>query len=198
MELVLATQNSGKVREIKEILNGFRLRLKIRSLSDYPKYHAPPERGRTYKDIAIRKAVHAAKSLGRWAVGDDSGIEIAELGGLPGIRSARFAGRGADNAALCGKVVRLLKSRHRPKSAAKFVCVLALSSPKGDVRTFRGVCRGRITLEMRGRKGFGYDPIFVPSGYQRTFAELPAKTKNRVSHRGRAVGKLCRYLTTVL
>lgn len=142
----------------------------------------------TFAGNAAKKARALAQSLpeGSWALADDSGICVESLGGAPGVESAYFAGPQGDAAANLAKLVEAMRGAPAGRRGAEFVCTLALCGPGGLERFFEGRCRGRLAEEPRGSNGFGYDPLFVPEGFERTMAELPAQTKNRVSHRARA------------
>ena len=188
-DLTVATRNKGKVREIKHVLKP--LKLKILSLLDLPTLHDIKETGKTFEKNAVKKARSIAAKLKVLVLADDSGLEVRALNGRPGVRSARYAGPNPTTNKLCRK---LLKEMKREKDRrAKFVCVIAIADPK-KVRTIKGVCRGKIILEMKGDQGFGYDPIFVPEGFNKTFAQMPLNTKNKISHRGKALQKAKAYL----
>ncbi|MBN1269216.1 MAG: XTP/dITP diphosphatase [Kiritimatiellae bacterium] len=185
MKLVLATRNPHKLREIREIfaLPG----LEIVSALDFPDVPEVVEDGDTFQENAIKKAMVLAMATKHWALADDSGLEVDALGGEPGVRSARFAGEPVDYEANNRRLLELLKDESNRR--ARFRCVLALSSPGGRVQIVEGTCEGTITREARGSSGFGYDPLFVPDGYSRTFAEMDAAEKNKLSHRARALEK---------
>ena len=186
-ELVIATRNLGKVREIGDILRQAGVEATLRSLADRPGVELPPETGDTFTANAIAKAQAAARATGQVALADDSGIEVEALGGAPGVMSNRFAGEGAPDQAKYEKLLGLLQGVEETRREARFRCVVAVASPDGEVRTVEGTCEGRIAEAPRGGGGFGYDPVFVPAGLDRTMAELTAEEKNRLSHRGRAV-----------
>ncbi len=133
----------------------------------------------------MKKAVIIAMRANRWALADDSGLEVDALDGAPGVYSSRYAGESADDDANNEKLLRAL--RDMPVRDARFRCVLALSSPAGRAQIVEGKCRGRIAIEKRGRNGFGYDPLFIPEGYEQTLAELGPDVKNSVSHRAAAL-----------
>ena len=190
--LLLATGNRGKLAELAELLAP--LVLELRSLASLPGFEPPPE-GDDYGRNASAKALVAAQTNGCAALGDDSGIEVAALGGAPGPLSARYGGAGLDDA---GRSRRLLEALARSGSAdrsALFVCVAAFATPAGEVTLARGECRGSILAAARGGAGFGYDPVFQPEGYELSMAELPCELKNRISHRGRAIQALAPVLT---
>jgi XTP/dITP diphosphohydrolase len=186
--IVLATRNEGKVRELTTLLHEFAAR--IDSLSAHPHVVFPPETGSTYRENALAKARAAYAALGVPAIGDDSGLEVDALGGAPGIRSARFDGEHASDAANNGRLLRELAGIPAEKRTARFRCALALVRGPGDVIFGEGVCEGRLLDVPRGGGGFGYDPLFVPDGEALTFAELTDDRKNVLSHRARAAAVL--------
>lgn len=163
---------------------------RIESLREHPELVLPPESGATYRENALRKARAVRDALGLPAVGDDSGIEVDALDGAPGIRSARYAGEGADDAGNNAWLLSALAGRGATERAARFRCVLALATPRGQETVVEGVCEGRILDAPRGQRGFGYDPLFLARGETRSFAELPAEMKDRISHRARAAAAL--------
>lgn len=189
MELVIATSNLHKLREFKAMLKGVP-GLEIYSLRDFPDYEAPPEEGATFEENAKKKAEHAAKALGKRVLADDSGLVVPALEGRPGVRSARFAGEGASDKDNRNKLLEEMLELPDHKRASFFECVLVLATPDGIEKCVNGRCEGSIALEEKGRNGFGYDPIFIKYDYGKTLAELDETTKNRISHRRKAVDKL--------
>jgi XTP/dITP diphosphohydrolase len=185
--LLVATGNPGKLREIRAILAS--LQVRWRSLRDFPEV-ALPEEGDDYAGNALTKARVAARASGCVAVADDSGLEVAGLGGRPGAHSARYGGPGLDDAGRVRHLLEEMRGLAGADRAARFVCVAAVASPSGDALTARGECPGRILPAPRGRGGFGYDPVFVSSELGRPMAELSEVEKNRISHRGRAFAAL--------
>ncbi|MCR4401341.1 MAG: XTP/dITP diphosphatase [Firmicutes bacterium] len=191
--LVLATKNPGKVEEMREILEASGLGdLQILSCADFPWVSDVEEDGETFVENAMKKALAVSKATGEVALADDSGLEVDALGGAPGVRSARFAGEylpaGASrDKANCDKLLSLLEGVPVRERTARFRCVVAVASPLGQMRTAEGECAGTIAFEPRGSSGFGYDPIFVPEGYEATFGELGFEAKNQISHRARAL-----------
>lgn len=185
MKLLIATRNAHKLREIREIFDipG----LEIVSALDYPEIPDVVEDGETLEANAIKKAVTLARETGLWSMADDTGLEVAALNGEPGVYSARYAGGDASYADNNRKLLGALDGAL--DRSAQFRCVMALADPAGDAQIVEGVCRGRIADAVRGDGGFGYDPLFVPDGFDRTFAELSAEEKNRISHRGRALAE---------
>jgi XTP/dITP diphosphohydrolase len=194
-ELVLASENPGKLREIRALLGG--LGAGLRGLEAVPGL-VLPEEGDDYAANAAAKALAVARAAGRLALADDSGLEVAGLRGAPGPRSARFGPAGADDAGRTRALLAALAGAHGAARAARFVCVAALATPRGELVTARGECAGRILAAPRGAGGFGYDPVFAPEGEQRSFAELPEAEKSRVSHRGRAFRALLPALRRAL
>lgn len=185
-ELVLASSNRGKLREIAAILaeaSGARLRL--RPLSDFPDVRLPPE-GDDYAANARAKARTVAAATGLPALADDSGLEVEALDGAPGPRSARYGGPRLDDAGRCAHLLAALEGLPAPRRAARFVCVAVLAWPDGSATVARGECPGHILEAPRGRGGFGYDPVFAVAGRDISMAELPAVEKDALSHRGRA------------
>jgi XTP/dITP diphosphohydrolase len=186
--IVLATHNEGKARELSVLLRGIAAR--VESLREHSGVTLPPETGSSYAENALAKARAAYAALGVPALGDDSGLEIEALGGAPGIRSARYAagsaGGHAGDHANVERVLRELAGVPPERRTAWFRCVLALVRGPRDIVTAEGVCEGHILDERRGAGGFGYDPIFLPDGETRTFAELPDQVKNVLSHRAQA------------
>ncbi|MCX7907028.1 MAG: RdgB/HAM1 family non-canonical purine NTP pyrophosphatase [Bacteroidetes bacterium] len=181
--LLLATRNRGKRAELEALLREAGLAVSVLTLEDFPGLPPVEEDGRTLEENARKKAEHAYAHTGIPALADDSGLEVEALDGEPGVRSARFAGPNAtdaDNNALL--LARLAGIGHR---RARFRCVLAYADGLG-VHLYEGCCAGRIAEAGRGEHGFGYDPLFVPDGFEQTFAELEPQLKNRISHRGRA------------
>jgi len=183
-DLLIATRNPGKVREIAEVLAGVPVRLL--SLADFPNAPDVPEAGATFEENARAKALAIARWSGQLTLADDSGLEIDALGGEPGVLSSRYAGPGASDPDRIAKVLRLMERVPDAERTARFRCAAALAAPDGRLEVVEGVVEGRIAREPRGAGGFGYDPIFVPEGEARTMAELAPGEKNRLSHRGRA------------
>ena len=187
MELVVATRNQDKLKEIKTLLKG--LPIKVISLNSFKDVPEVIEDGKTLQANARKKAIQVSRHLKRLAVADDSGLEVLVLGNRPGVYSARFSGKGATYSSNNEKVMRLLKAVPRSKRKACFRCVIAVADKGKVVGIAEGRCRGRIGFEPKGRSGFGYDPIFVPNGHKKTFAQMGLKKKNKISHRSKALVK---------
>ena len=183
MKLLIATRNAHKLTEIRRIFNlpG----LETVSAFDFPDVPDVVEDGETLEANAVKKAVTLALATNLYALADDTGLEVNALDGAPGVYSARYAGENADYAANNRKLLAELDGV--ADRAAQFRCVIALAEPNGRAQFVEGVCPGRIAHEARGTNGFGYDPLFIPDGFDRTFAELSSDEKNRISHRGRAL-----------
>ena len=183
MKILIASRNAHKIQEIREIfdLPG----VEWVSTAAFPDLHDVVEDGATFEANAIKKAVELARATGLWALADDSGLEVAALGNAPGVYSARYAGEPCNHARNNAKLLRELSGK--ADRSARFRCVAALSDPSGRVETVSGACPGRILDRLRGVQGFGYDPLFVPDGFDQTFAEMGSEQKNRLSHRGRAM-----------
>ncbi len=183
--LLIATRNAHKLDEIRGLLPG----VEIVGTEGWPGVPDPEETGATFEANAAIKAEAWRDATGLPTLADDSGLEVEALGGAPGVRSARYAGAHGDTAANNAKLLRELAGVPAAGRGARFVCALALAVPGEATRTLRGECRGRIVEAARGAGGFGYDPLFVPEGEAKTFGELPAETKARLSHRARAFAK---------
>jgi XTP/dITP diphosphohydrolase len=193
-ELLLATSNAGKVRELARMLSGLPVRL--RDLSEFGPIPPVEETGETFEENASLKATFYGQQTGRLTLADDSGLEVEALGGAPGVRSARYAGADATDGERVARLLEEMKGISDAERGARFVCVLALFDPASErLRLFRGICAGRIAASARGSQGFGYDPVFVPEGYHLSFAELPTEVKQRISHRALALADARDYLT---
>lgn len=187
MRLLLATRNEHKRREFARLLPAFQVDVLPADVS------LPPEDGETFEENALGKARAAAAATGRVSIADDSGIEAAALGGAPGVRSARYAGEGSTDEQ---NLLKLL-SEAPVGSGLTYVCALAYVDPAGAERVFEGRCAGRLAGNPRGKRGFGYDPAFLPDeeSVELTMSELSDERKDAISHRGRAVRALHEWLT---
>ena len=188
-KILIATNNPGKFKEIKELLPR-----KIRYFK--PKdfnMKEPIENGKTFQANAKIKSLYGAKSSNIVCISDDSGIEISELNNQPGIYSARWAGRTKNFNLAIRKVYKKLKKKNKLNSKANFVCCLSIALPDGTSREFIGRIKGRIAFPAKGKNGFGYDPIFIPYGQKKTFGELKKREKQKISHRYEAFKKIKKY-----
>lgn len=194
--MVLATRNQGKIREIKKTLKG--LHLRIYALTDFPDVPEIEENGKSFTENALKKARFYSKYFGKLTLADDSGLEVDRLKGLPGIYSARYSGEGTSSQKNNQKLLKEMREVSISKRGAKFKCIMALVSPDGKEAVTEGVCRGRIGFKEKGKKGFGYDPLFLLPKYRKTMAELSLDEKNKISHRGKALRKLRKILRTFM
>ena len=191
-EIVIASKNRGKIREIRQIYAD--LPVTIVELPDLPEV---VEDGASFSENARKKAVEIARHTGKWALADDSGLEVDALGGAPGIHSARWSGGGDE--ANNDKLLAELRDVPAPARTARYRAVVVIASPEGRVvAEADGACEGLIGFERKGAGGFGYDPYFVVPEHGRTMAELPPETKNAISHRGQALRRLREPLTRAL
>jgi XTP/dITP diphosphohydrolase len=189
--LLIATRNAHKTREIGQMLGcGWRVSDLV-SLS-----HSPivEEIGTTFEENAVLKALAISRVFTGLVLADDSGLEVYSLAGAPGVRSARFAGKSADDAANRRALIQLLSDRQESEFTARFNCVMVLATQGELLGSFEGIVEGKVIPEERGSGGFGYDCMFVPDGYSETFGELQPEIKNSLSHRGRALAKVLEFL----
>ncbi|ACK68826.1 non-canonical purine NTP pyrophosphatase, rdgB/HAM1 family [Gloeothece citriformis PCC 7424] len=186
--LIVATSNPGKLRELQDYLTEIDWELQLK-----PKELEIEETGATFLDNACLKASQVAKTMGQWAIADDSGLAVDALGGAPGIYSARYGNTDQE------RIDRLLKEiGSNPNRKAQFICVIAIARPDGSIAlNAKGVCQGEILIAPRGTKGFGYDPIFYVPTQQQTFAEMSPEVKHKISHRGKAFEILLPALKTL-
>lgn len=185
MEIILATKNRGKIREILKAFVG--LDYDFTSLFEYPDIPEVEESGNSYQENAFIKASNVTKSTGKIALADDSGLEVEELGWGPGIYSARYISERAGDVARNEKILKLLKDLPREKRRARFCCSIAITISEGKAYFAHGQCYGYIAETVRGQNGFGYDPIFFIPEVGKTFGELDEAVKNTISHRGKAL-----------
>ena len=202
LALLVATRNRGKIAEIQEALS--QLPIKLRYLDEFEEASTVAEVGQTYQENAVLKALGYSRQTGISALADDSGLEVDALGGMPGVFSARFGGDHASDPQRIEKLLAMLSDGDR-KRTARFVCYLALAGwepaeghvegkESGLLRVTSATCEGIIVKAPRGTNGFGYDPVFVPAGYDSTFAELPSAIKNAISHRALALAAMREFL----
>ena len=194
--LLVATRNRGKLRELKELLS--ELPMVLRDLDAFPAIKTIPETGRTFAENAILKAGGYARQTGVFTLADDSGLEVDALEGAPGVLSARHAGAGASDRERVDKLLRELAGFPDAMRRARFISIIAVADPNGEIINIsQGICEGRMAQQPRGSHGFGYDPIFIPDEYDETLGELSAETKNRISHRARALAATVRFLRSL-
>ncbi len=186
-EVVLATHNAKKLAELRRLVSAAGLPVTVLGLDDLPAYPEPAETETTFEGNALIKAHAAVARTGRIALADDSGIAVDRLNGMPGVRSARWAGPDADDADNNALLLRQLDDVPEAQRTAQFVCAMAMVAPDGRQAVRRGVVEGRLLRAPRGENGFGYDPLFLPDGLEQTTAELDPVAKDAISHRGRAV-----------
>lgn len=189
MELVIASLNVHKIREIRSMLAKLG-HLDVTSLLNYPDYVPIKEHGESFEDNARLKADDAARALNKWVLADDSGLVVPSLGGAPGVHSKRYSGADATDSENRAKLLKEMRGKRDLERAAYYECCLVLANPERIVKFVRGICEGYLIDEERGKHGFGYDSLFVKHDYDKTFAELEESTKNRISHRSKAIEKI--------
>lgn len=187
--LVAATQNKNKIKEIEAITKAFGMKIISRDEAGVPPVDIV-EDGSTFEENSEKKAAEIMKLCGKITIADDSGLEVDCLDGAPGVYSARFAGKDGDDRANNEKLKNLIKDVPYEKRTGRFVSVITMVFPNGDKIVARGEVDGHILLEEKGSNGFGYDPLFVPVGYEDSFGEMDAEVKNKISHRAKALAEL--------
>lgn len=190
VKILLATNNLNKILEIKTILKPEFRDVDFYSLRDFPDYTALPEDGSSFTEIAETKALHAATAINMPAISDDSGLVIPYLQGAPGIYSARYTGEGATDKENRQKVLKELADATADQRNAYMVACISFAIPEKTIKTVEGFCEGVVTLEDHGSQGFGCDSIFMKHDYNKTMAELDQDTKNKISHRRKALDKI--------
>ncbi len=185
--IILATRNDNKVRELQQLLSG--TDFQIISMANFPDVPNVTEDGDTFEANAIKKARKVSAILGKTTLADDSGLVVDYLDGAPGVYSARFAGPDHNDAANNRKLLQLLNGVPPQQRTARFCCAVAIVTPEGQLAITQGTCEGIIIDELRGKNGFGYDPLFFIPQLGKTFAELDSTAKNTISHRGQALQK---------
>ena len=194
--LLVATQNKGKLEELRQLLED--LPLALYGLSDFPNVETVPETGESFIENASLKAGGYAAQTGLLTLADDSGLEVDALGGAPGIRSARYAGEGASDADRTAGLLAELSDIPAAERSARFVSAVAIATSEGQVINVSvGTCDGHIDFAPHGSEGFGYDPVFIPGGYDQSFGELESAIKNQLSHRARALSGTREFLRTL-
>jgi XTP/dITP diphosphohydrolase len=196
--LVLATRNADKLAELRRILDASSVDVSVTGLSEYPDMPDVAETGATFTENALLKARAVVAHTGRPVVADDSGLCVDALNGMPGVLSARWAGRHGDDEANLRLVLAQLAEVPADRRAAHFTCVAALVLPSGREHVTEGTVSGRIIDAPRGTNGFGYDPIFVPGSSELTTAEMSPEAKDAISHRGRALRALAPVIAALL
>lgn len=195
-QLVIATKNAKKLRELKRYLAG--VKVDVVSLSEFSDVPRMVENGRTFKENASKKALVISRFTGGLVIADDSGLAVSALGGAPGIRSSRFAGPAKSDKQNNRKLLKLLEGLPRSKRRAKFVCAVAIADRGKIVKTLEELCDGLIAFEAKGSYGFGYDPLFLIPKYNKTFGQLGLKVKDRMSHRSKALKRARAFLKRYL
>lgn len=192
MELIVATKNKKKLKEIKEILKP--LSLEITSLADYKNVPRIIENGQTFKANAVKKAVTIAGFTKKLTLGEDSGLCVDALGGRPGVYSSRFSGKDKSDTKNNLKLLALLRGLPLTKRKAYYSCAVALADKDGLIGVAEGRCRGLIGFALKGHSGFGYDPLFIAPKHKKSFAQLGERIKHRMSHRYYALSKAKRII----
>lgn len=186
-ELLIATTNQGKIIELRSLLASVPL-LRLRSLAEFPETEDVEETGTTFSENAVLKATAYAGQTGLWTLADDSGLEVDALGGAPGVFSARYGGEGLNDAQRVERLLDELSGCPGQERSARFICVIAIADPQGQVANLStGRCEGQIALAPKGTGGFGYDPVFIPGGFNQSFGELSPEIKQSISHRALAL-----------
>ncbi|MFH1753877.1 MAG: XTP/dITP diphosphatase [Candidatus Omnitrophota bacterium] len=186
-EIVIATKNEKKFKELKRFFHSSRI--KVLSLKEFPQVPEVVEDGETFGDNAIKKALAASRHTDKIVLADDSGLEVNALDMRPGVHSARYAGPGKTDDRNMEKLLKALKGIDPKRRTARFRCVIAIARERRVLKLVEGVCEGRIGFVKEGATGFGYDPVFIPRGRKKTFAQLGSREKDRLSHRGKALRK---------
>ncbi|MDD6880633.1 MAG: XTP/dITP diphosphatase [Firmicutes bacterium] len=184
--IIAASSNAHKIKEIQAIMSKFGMEVVSRKDAGIPDFEIE-EDGETFEENSYKKAYEIMKACGEITVADDSGLMVDYLGGAPGVYSARFAGEECDDNKNNEKLIKLLNGLSAEDRKAKFISVITLVYPGGETLVARGECPGRIIEAPTGENGFGYDPLFVPDGYEKTFAQLSEEEKNEISHRAKAL-----------
>lgn len=189
MEIVIATHNLHKIREFRDILKPF-VNLELLSLLHFPHYVPPESNEKSFQETATKKAIHAAQELQKWVIADESGLFVPALNGEPGMFDHRYAAEDATDRENRQKLLSRMTGFKDIDRSAYYECSIAISSPDGLKKCVTGTCEGAIIQEERGGNGYGYDPLFVKNDYDKTFAEIDDTTRNKISHRRKALEKL--------
>ncbi len=191
-ELVISTRNQKKFKEIKRLFKGSCAKvLSLKNFSNIPKII---EDRKTFRENAVKKALSVSRLTNRLVLADDSGLEVKALRGKPGVHSSRYAGLQKNDRLNNQKLLRMLRDRPSSKRTAQFKCAVAVADRDRLIKVVEEACKGRIGFKMRGSSGFGYDPVFIPRGYNKTFAQLGPRIKDRLSHRAKALKKARRLI----
>ena len=194
-ELLIATGNGGKIAEFRSLLAP--LPLELRTLKEFPGIGEVEETGRTFSENAVLKATVYGRQSRLWTLADDSGLEVDALGGAPGLYSSRYGGPGLTDSQRVERLLEELAQLPQRERRARFVCVVAIADGMGRIGNIStGSCEGRIAIAPRGTEGFGYDPVFLPDGFDQTFGELPAAIKLNISHRALAIKAAYSFLAS--
>ena len=196
MNIVLATRNRYKIKEIKKILGS--LSVEISSALDFPGLEEIEEDGTTLEENAVKKAIVVSKFTQQLAIADDSGLEADALEGRPGVYSSRFAGKDATYDDNNRKLLELMEYVPPKNRSSRFVCIVAIADKGKIKKIIKGICEGIIAFEPKGKTGFGYDPLFIIPQYSKTFAELGPEIKNKISHRAKAFLKTKKFLEEII
>lgn len=196
MDIAIASKNPGKIREILEFLSipG----LVVHTFEEYADWPVPTEYGKTFEENARIKAIEILKYTGLPSLADDSGLVVDALDGRPGVHSSHYGGEEGNSQKNIERLLRELEGVPESERKARFVCVLALALSLEEVHFCTGICDGVILMEKRGEGGFGYDPVFMPDGFNLSMAELTVKQKNAISHRGKALSKMRKILEEIV
>ena len=184
-KLLIASRNQKKKKELQQILS--ELNFELLSLDELPPLPEVEEDGQTFAENAIKKAVTVAQQTGMLTLADDSGLVVDALQGAPGVFSARYSGAQSNDEKNNRKLLTAMQNIADSDRTARFICVIALAKPDGNVQTVEGSCEGMIDRTLKGSEGFGYDPLFIPTGFELSFAQLSPQIKNTISHRAKAL-----------
>ena len=195
-EIVIATRNAKKLKEIKRLFKN--TAIKTLSLDDFPTVPKIVEDGKDFKANAIKKAKVTSRFTKKLTLADDSGLEVNALKGKPGVKSSRYAGPRKSDKENIIKLLKALKNKSTRERKAQFRCVVAIAHSNKVLKITDGICKGKIGFEVKGGSGFGYDPVFIPYGYKKTFSELGPKIKDNLSHRAKALRKAGKFIREYL